>query len=64
MIIIRYSSSLFYICYEILFSFQFNLNISQIIYEMASVDQYRWKYIKKNGQCAFCEIYAFHTSQV
>jgi len=31
---------------------------------MSSVDQYRWKCIRKKGQCAFCEIYAFHTSQV
>jgi hypothetical protein len=31
---------------------------------MASVDQYRRKYIRKNGQCAFYEIYVFHTSKV
>ena len=31
---------------------------------MASVDQYRWKYVRKNRQYAFYKKYAFHISQV
>jgi len=59
MIITRHSSSLFHICYDVLFSFQFNLNISQTSYAMASADQYGQKYIRKNGYCACCEILCF-----